>query len=400
MYVQWRSVILKKLGFHSIKNFILVGVLIGVLVTLFMAKLYTETQTEKKLYSTFEKTRQELTTNIANIMINPLQNFSPSEASSALEIAKQDSKIVKIYIHDTILDLSFIDIYIPARKIGSLYKNSQIIYNSQKKEIGFLEITFNDVYIQEQLDELNKMIKMIIVLVVVVLFIIVSTLLHYKIFLPLKTLMKQAENFKSNELQNAYEWKGKDELSDVGRSFELARVSILSLINQLSHKNEELEKLYVTDKLTGLYNRHKLDKELVREEHICTRYNHSFGIILIDIDDFKFVNDTYGHLVGDKVLIDIANILKENVRKSDIVGRWGGEEFLIIVPQANKKDLLEVSNKLKDFISNYDHKLSKKITASFGISIYKDNITTLIKNADDALYHVKSNGKNEICINF
>lgn len=359
--------------------------------------MHIEKQNEKRLYSAFEKERIEITTNIANAMIKPLKNFSPSEASSALEIVKQNTKIVKIYIHDDILDSSFIEIYIPARAKGSLLQNKQIIYDNNKEKLGYAEITFNDIQIQEQLEELNKAIVQILVFAFILIATIMSILLSYKVFLPLKKLLKQAKNFQNNELKHAYEWSNDDELGTVGKSFELARVSVLSLVQQLSQKNEELESLYVTDKLTGLYNRHKLDKELVREEGMFARYNHTFGAIIIDIDDFKVVNDTYGHLVGDQVLIDIANILKENVRKSDIVGRWGGEEFLIIVPRTNKEELLEISSKLKDYISNYDYKLSKQLTASFGLALYTDNTATLIKNADDALYQAKSEGKNKIC---
>lgn len=367
------------------------------MITLFLAKIFIENQNEKKLYSAFEKIRQEITSNIANVMLGPLKNFSPSEASSALEIIKQDSKIVKIYIHDNITDTCFISIYIPARIKGSLYKNHQIIYDNQKEKLGYIEISFSDAYVKEQLEELNKVILIILTFAFIIIFTIISILLYFKVFKPLKTLLKQAKNFQNNELKNGYEWESNDELSVVGKSFELARVSILSLVQQLSQKNKELEELYVTDKLTGLYNRHKLDITLEHEESRYARYNQSFGVILIDIDDFKYVNDSYGHLVGDKVIIDIAHILKNNIRKTDIVGRWGGEEFLIIVSQANKEDLLELSHKLKDFIANYDFKLAKQVTASFGLSLYRENLVTLLKNADDALYQAKNEGKNAVC---
>ena len=366
------------------------------MITLFLAKIYIENQNEKKLYSTFEKTRQEITTNIANVMIKPLENFSPSEASSALEVVKQDSKIVKVYIHDSVLDSCFIHIYIPARIKSSLYQNHQIIYNDKKEQLGFIEISFNDAHIKEQLEELNKVILVVLTFAFIIIFTVILILLYFKVFMPLKTLLKQAKNFQNNELQNGYEWKSNDELSNVGKSFELARISILSLLKQLSDKNEELEELYVIDKLTGVYNRHKLDITLEHEENIHDRYNQSFGIILIDIDDFKYVNDTYGHLVGDRVLVEIASILKSNIRKTDILGRWGGEEFLVIVPQSNKEDLFELSCKLKDCIADHDFKLSKKVTASIGLSLYEKDLVTLIKNADDALYQIKRTGKNNI----
>jgi len=192
--------------------------------------------------------------------------------------------------------------------------------------------------------------------------------------------------------------KNSDELSIVGKSFEEARSSISSLILQLSDKNKELNTLYITDKLTGIYNRHKLDITLAHEENMAKRYNHNFGVILLDIDNFKSVNDIYGHLQGDKVLINLAMILKENIRRTDTLGRWGGEEFLIIVSKTNKQDLLELSKKLKDLIANYDFGLDRQVTASFGLALYKEDLVTLLKKADNALYKIKNNGKNNICL--
>ena len=192
--------------------------------------------------------------------------------------------------------------------------------------------------------------------------------------------------------------KNSDELSIVGKSFEEARSSISSLILQLSDKNKELNTLYITDKLTGIYNRHKLDITLAHEENMAKRYNHNFGVILLDIDNFKSVNDTYGHLQGDKVLVNVAMILKENIRRTDTLGRWGGEEFLIIVSKTNKQDLLELSKKLKDLIANYDFGLDRQVTASFGLALYKEDLVTLLKKADNALYKIKNNGKNNICL--
>lgn len=387
---------MKNSALFSIKTFVLIGLLLSVVIPFFIAQRYIKNENEKKLYSTFEETREELTSNIANVMVHPLKTFTPSEASSALEIIKQDSRIVKIKIYDEISQTTFISIYIPEREKGSVYKNHQTIYCAQNENIGWVEITFSDAHIQEQLVGLNQAIEKILTSVFIILLVVMYSLLHFKIFSPLDRLFHQARDFQKNNLTNRYVWKGKDELSIVGQSFEEARLSILNLVQELSAKNKELKKLYVTDKLTNLYNRHKLDMALDHEEYRAKRHNQNFGIIIIDLDDFKRVNDVYGHLVGDKVLIATAAILRNNIRKSDILGRWGGEEFLVIVPQTSREDLLELSKKLKEFICNYDFKLSYNITASFGVSLYEQSLITLLKNADDALYESKKQGKNKI----
>jgi len=382
----------------SLNTYILIAILVSALLVLLFTKIYIEKQNHTMHYQSFQANNEAITKNIANVMRKPIENFSPSEGSKALEVVKKDEKIVKIVIYDELLGMDFINIYVPERAIGKLFKKHQKIYD-KKNVIGWVEITFSDAYVQKELSNINSVIQKILFFTLIILILIMYILLYFKILYPIKTLTKQAQDFQNNKFETKYTWSGNDEFNRLGKSFESARISTLKLLKKLSDKNEELEKLYVTDKLTNLYNRHKLDIVLEREESRYIRYNQRFGIILIDIDDFKHVNDTYGHLVGDRVLVEIASILKNNIRKTDTLGRWGGEEFLIIVPQSNKENLLELSKKLKDCIANYDFKLSKHITASFGLSFYEKDLKTLLKNADDALYQIKRNGKNSILLN-
>ena len=167
---------------------------------------------------------------------------------------------------------------------------------------------------------------------------------------------------------------------------------------EIEKKNNLLEKLAITDKLTKLYNRHRLDDVLRIEASRSNRYSSIFGIILIDIDYFKNVNDVYGHQMGDKFLQEFANILKTNFRETDTIGRWGGEEFLIICEQTDVKGLTHLANKIRKEISSYTFSIGEQKTASFGIAIYNENedIHLLIKRADDALYKAKENGRNRV----
>ena len=180
------------------------------------------------------------------------------------------------------------------------------------------------------------------------------------------------------------------------RKTELLLIKLEFARNQLKEKNKELKHIARTDKLTELYNRVKLDDALIKELSRANRYNHPLGIILIDIDNFKQVNDTYGHLVGDMVLIDLAKILKEYTRDIDIAGRWGGEEFMIICPETNIKGVNKLAHLLKEKIETYNFPEVRNITASFGISQFriKDSPDDLILKADEALYKAKNAGRN------
>ncbi|MFT7860325.1 MAG: diguanylate cyclase [Sulfurimonas sp.] len=167
---------------------------------------------------------------------------------------------------------------------------------------------------------------------------------------------------------------------------------------EIKEKNEKLEELALTDYLTGLYNRSKIDEVLEYHINHAKRYETGFGVIMIDIDFFKEVNDTYGHQAGDLVLQEFAKILKNNARITDTVGRWGGEEFLVILEQISESNLLQVANKLRTTIEGHNFPVAGHKTASFGTTLYQENDTaeTLIEKADKALYNAKTSGRNRV----
>ena len=165
--------------------------------------------------------------------------------------------------------------------------------------------------------------------------------------------------------------------------------------------NKKLKKLYLTDKLTGLYNRFKIDKELsLQKDNIDRNDSYSCGLILIDIDYFKSINDTLGHLVGDCILKDISKLLKNNLRKTDIIGRWGGEEFLIILPFTSKDIAKKVAENLRVLIeeNNFSYKMNRKITISIGVTEFSKSksVEDTLLLVDNLLYKAKENGRNRV----
>lgn len=161
-----------------------------------------------------------------------------------------------------------------------------------------------------------------------------------------------------------------------------------------------IESISEHDPLTKLYNRLKLDYSLEAEITRAKRYNTPFSLILVDIDYFKNVNDTHGHQVGDTILVEIANLLRTSTRESDIAGRWGGEEFMIICPHTDQAGAFELANNIRKNIEAFEFNIIKNKTASFGVATYIENDTanSLIKKVDDALYEAKKSGRNKVVV--
>ena len=174
----------------------------------------------------------------------------------------------------------------------------------------------------------------------------------------------------------------------------------LSDITKFKEKSNILEYQASHDKLTGLFNRNKFDEIYSKEIKRARRYNNDLSIIIFDIDDFKIINDMHGHSIGDEVLKYIAKILLINIREQDINIRWGGEEFLILLPQTNLLGAIAVANKIRTSIEKqlFTDKFLQ-ITASFGVAQFTNEVDdgdTIIAKADNLLYEAKRTGKNKV----
>ncbi|MBF0264930.1 MAG: transporter substrate-binding domain-containing protein [Gammaproteobacteria bacterium] len=185
----------------------------------------------------------------------------------------------------------------------------------------------------------------------------------------------------------------------IARNHTQSALDSLQILHlKLENKNEELKRLVVTDRLTNVYNRFKLDEKLFQEVDRANRYNHTFSIILLDIDYFKKVNDNHGHQTGDIILKKFARLLQQNIRDTDILGRWGGEEFLIICTETNITGALNLAQSLRNKIDSHQFPVIGNQTASFGVSCYQfeEQIKSFIARADKALYQAKENGRNRV----
>ncbi|MFQ5465414.1 MAG: GGDEF domain-containing protein, partial [Thermodesulfobacteriota bacterium] len=174
------------------------------------------------------------------------------------------------------------------------------------------------------------------------------------------------------------------------------------LYEEVSREKEYLKEVAIRDQLTGLYNHNFFYSRFEEEFERAVRYETSLSLLMLDIDDFKRINDTYGHRVGDIALKEIAAIIMKGVRKTDVVARYGGEEFAVILPHTMLKGALEEAERLREMIASHSYAgLSRdRITVSIGVASYPQkgamNSGDLVNYADDALYKAKAGGKNTV----
>lgn len=166
----------------------------------------------------------------------------------------------------------------------------------------------------------------------------------------------------------------------------------------LHRLNKVLARVAVTDQLTGLWNRKKLDASLDHEIQRSARNGEPFSVILLDIDHFKLVNDTHGHQRGDEVLVQLAALLGKHTRRIDVVGRWGGEEFLIVCPLTTSAGAATLAETLRQTLASTPFPVIGNSSASFGVASYRpgDASKDIVARADAALYRAKQAGRNRV----
>tara|TARA_Y100000310_G_C20704311_1_gene833479 strand:- start:7385 stop:8194 length:810 start_codon:yes stop_codon:yes gene_type:complete len=225
----------------------------------------------------------------------------------------------------------------------------------------------------------------------------------------LKEIKKNQRNLQENEFVLS---------STDGDVFKLYRVKVSSgehivigtkiteLIEtqkQLKGTLKKLDELAKTCELTGLPNRRHILECLEKEFYRAKRYSSMFAVIIADIDHFKKVNDTYGHSVGDETIIHFSKLVKDNLRETDMVGRIGGEEFVIVLPNTDQVNATILANRIRESVANCPLPLESnqplRVTSSFGVSQFltsDEDKSEVVKRADEALYIAKNSGRNKV----
>ena len=247
---------------------------------------------------------------------------------------------------------------------------------------------------------------------------IVRRLLHAAITSKIVDLTQFASGVRDGNLDVSVDMPGNDELGILAGSLNAMNGRIRDLVvnleekvrqrtRELAEKNQELDEknqalavLSLTDRLTGLCNRRRLDQALAAEWRRAERYGTAYSVIMIDLDNFKDVNDAFGHDAGDAVLVRVSDILMATTRETDIVGRWGGEEFILICPETGLEEARTLAEGLRREIAATHFPGIGRLTASFGVADYEAEAGPglLVGRADEAMYLAKHSGRNQVVV--
>ena len=191
-------------------------------------------------------------------------------------------------------------------------------------------------------------------------------------------------------------------IQDIIENFDVPEDNKLDVIRKINFMYSRTKELSITDALTGLYNRRHFEASADREFLRAVRYKNNLTFAIIDIDFFKKINDTYGHLCGDKILKDVAFIINDSFRKTDMVFRYGGEEFVVILTETDSQGAQIPLERLRERIANSEftfktQKLNVTISIGYASNLNDaEDAVELFSFADDALYKAKENGRNRI----
>ena len=228
-----------------------------------------------------------------------------------------------------------------------------------------------------------------------------SKILALEITNPIQTLSKETTYIGTDKVSKPLKQSNIEEIEQLNVNFAKMTHELktgkrnLMRTKEIAHKYHEKS---IKDPLTGLYNRNKLDGVMNHEINLAQKNNQNFSMIMLDIDFFKTINDTFGHAVGDKILISFSNIIKKNTRETDVVVRNGGDEFLVICLNTTAKEAFVIAQNLCMYIEDDEYHKEHKVTASIGVSSYQsdDAKEDIFIRADKALYIAKEKGRNRV----
>lgn len=376
---------------HSISLFLVKVMLVGLIVPL-AAGLFISFELEKRdMMTRLADFHQRSLDTLASTAEDAMLSFSPEDARNIAGFLLQDERIVRIEIFSSIYDLYLLRV--SKETSEREYNTIELVQNVVKKgeELGYVLVAVDRDWVVPRIAEKrNHVIAMFVTMFVGGLLLVIPAV-YFKVLRPLNRLMRQVEVLSKGDLGIPFRWCGHDEFSMLGQTLDDMRTKLdktFSLMREIA----------ITDELTGLPNRRGFYGEVEKLLWLSGRYGHPLVLALLDIDNFKSINDSFGHPVGDEVLKKFAEVVSEEIRKTDLFARVGGEEFVLVMPETSIEDAENLLDRLRQTVAEQKFSHGEKVTVSVGFTDFSgtEKVEGLIDIADKALYKAKQDGRDRI----
>ncbi|MES0489331.1 MAG: diguanylate cyclase [Leptospirales bacterium] len=336
----------------------------------------------------------------------PLSHSLSDNIIPFLSEKQNDSFLVSTHKQENLMGIAPIQVTLGSEKFafgGSYESIDHVLGNTG--EAWHVVLSHNS---QDALSEVREMAQYIFFIGLLIT-LLMSTAAHFIgrwVAEPIVKLASAAKLLGEGDYEKRVKTGTSDETDSLAISFNQMADNLLNTLSTLhkeiaKRKKAEInfQRLSRTDYLTKILNRRAFSEHIEKNIARAKRSKESLSILMLDVDYFKKVNDTYGHDVGDMVLVKLVRIAMKSIREQDILARWGGEEFVILLPRTSVKEAHKLGERLRVTIG--EHKFGKvnKVTVSFGLTCMKpgDNSRSIVKRVDDALYKAKRSGRNQLC---
>lgn len=383
----------KSIKIHSVALLIVGVLLIGLLVPMSIGMFITLGIEREKLSRELEEFQIETLEILVESTEDAMLSFSPEEVHNIVGILLKDERIVSINIFSEIYDLYLLQ----ASKQTSGNKYDTIVMSelvlSGGEVLGYVEVAVDKEWVLPRIRQQHNHIMLLFGAMFFGVVMLVVPAIYYKILKPLNRLVMQAEGLSQGDFTTPSKWQGKDELSLLGRTLDDMR-------SKLDESFSAMQEMAVTDELTGLPNRRGFNAEVETLLQLSRRYRHPLALALLDLDNFKSINDTFGHAVGDVVLKSFAQKVCKRIRRTDLFVRVGGEEFVLVMPETSIAAAEMLLNDIRKVVGNEPFSHGEKVTVSIGVVGYSGNedVKHLLEAADGALYEAKKEGRDRVVV--
>ncbi|BDM79637.1 diguanylate cyclase [Acaryochloris marina] len=356
-----------------------------------------DTASKKVSVAKFKKTAADINYNFKIILTRPSQ--LPERNESIYRIQEEWNQLED-------LGLEIVGSSSQAYKADKTAKISEFQLKLQEilqnvQELNYRLIAFQNTENLRQAQLVRGRVRLlvaIIFLLALTIAVICAYALSRSILVPLYRLQEGVKHLADGNLKYRIKLKTQDEFSRLANTFN-------AMAGSLEQSQTDLERLATLDGLTEVYNRREFNRWLSVEFERSRRDEHPVSLIMVDLDHFKQLNDTYGHQAGDEALCCVAQLLRKEVRPGDIVSRYGGEEFAIILPKSSVEDSVAVAHRIRREIAIQPIRISSEdrihLTASLGLATFPSDVQSeeaLLRKADQALFQAKKLGRNRVCL--